>query len=187
MLDRDTQDLRGARSLSKIPLFKDFTFAELAELRSTMEVERRNAGAYIIRENQVSGRDFYIMVEGEVKIEAGGIPLATRGPDTVFGEIAFVSNCNRTASVIASTDCVLLRVQAERVKAMITRNPMVAWKLMEAIAGLLCDRYTELDRRVRSIMAQAPASLQEGYAQAQAESLYPATPEGADSPDPASG
>ena len=170
-MEGDSKELLSARSLSGMPLFQGFTFAELSELRGAMEVQRKSRGVTILREGQIGGRDFFVLVEGTVEIREHDLVLATRGANTLFGEIAFVANRRRTASVIAVTDCVLLRVMADRVKAMLDRNPMVAWKLMEAIARLVCDRFIDLDKRVRDLLKDAPESLQADYSRARMEAM----------------
>lgn len=170
-MDADSVDLLSARSLSRMPLFQGFSYAELSELRGAMEVQRKPQGVTILREGQIGGRDFFVLIEGSVEIRDNGALLATRGPNALFGEIAFIANRRRTASVIAAADCVLLRVMADRMKAMLERNPMVAWKLMEAISRLVCDRYIELDKRVKELLKDAPAPLQEGYSRARLEAM----------------
>lgn len=161
----------SGRDLKKIPLFSDFSLAELAELRSAMEVERKPAGSVIIREGQEGGRDFFILVDGEVSVRQGDMVVARRRPYSPVGELAFIADRKRTATVAAETDCVLLRVFAERVMRTVERDPMVHWKLMKAVARLLCDRWAELDRRVRELLAEAPEELRRKYSEARAEAM----------------
>lgn len=177
MNEAETQDLLSARFLARIPLFQGFSLAELSDLRSAMQVERKPAGSTIIRQGQIGGQDFYVLVEGSVVVQENGVIVANRKPYAPIGELAFITNRKRTATVQAETDCVLLRVDAEKVRAVIQKNPMVAWKLMEAIARLLCDRWAELDNRVRELLAEAP-ELQERYAKVREEALSISSPKG---------
>jgi CRP-like cAMP-binding protein len=166
-----SEDLLSARSLSKIPLFKNFSFSELAELRSAMEVQRRIAGATILREGQGGSRDFFVVLEGAVDILSGGVKVAERGQYALVGEMAFIANRKRVATVAAANDCVLLRASSEKIMELLTRNPMLAWKVMEALASLLCDRFEETDRKMREIVRKAPPSLQAEYDAARQETL----------------
>jgi len=166
-----SDEFMSGRDLRKIPLFSDFSLAELAQLRSAMEVERKPAGTVVIREGQEGGRDFFVLVEGVVAVKQGDMVVARRKPYSPVGELAFITDRKRSATVVAETDCVLLRVDAEQVMKTVERDPMVHWKLMKAVARLLCDRWAELDRRVRELLAEAPEELRRRYTEARAEAM----------------
>ena len=176
MTDPDAPDLLSAKSLSRMPLFSRFNFGELAELRGAMELLRKPAGTVIVREGQTGSRDFFVVLGGSVEIQSEGRVLDQRGADTMFGEISFVADRPRTATVVAADDCVLLRVREDRVREMLTRNPMVAWKMMETIAALVCDRFSSLDHRVRHLMKDAPQDLQDAYSEARQDVLTLSSP-----------
>ena len=166
-----SDEFMSGRDLRKIPLFSDFSLAELAQLRSAMEVERKPAGTVVICEGQEGGRDFFVLVEGVVAVKQGDMVVARRKPYSPVGELAFITDRKRSATVVAETDCVLLRVDAEQVMKTVERDPMVHWKLMKAVARLLCDRWAELDRRVRELLAEAPEELRRRYTEARAEAM----------------
>jgi|GEM_PF-1751134 len=167
----DYGDVKSARSLSRVPLLRGFAPSELTELARAMSVQHKPQGTTIVRQGQIGSRDFYILMEGTVEIREDDMLVATRGPFAVFGEMAFIANRRRTASVVAAEDCVVIRVDNDQVRALLERHPLVAWKLMEAIAGLLCDRHAELDKRVRELMARAPTELRDAYEKARASAL----------------
>lgn len=151
----DTRDPLSAHSLAEIPLFRDFSQRELTDLRQALELQRKRQGAAILREGQVGGQDFYILLEGTVEIQEQGRPVDCRGPRAILGELAFVGERRRTASVVARTDCVLIRVDEPRVRETLNRNPMVAWKLMAAIARLIGEKFVAKEQQVRELMGSS--------------------------------
>lgn len=61
-------------------------------------------GDVIIREGD-TGSHIYVLEEGEVEVSKGKQKLRSLGPNNVFGELAILYNCTRTASVKALTNC----------------------------------------------------------------------------------
>ncbi|KAH8867314.1 cGMP-dependent protein kinase 1 [Schistosoma japonicum] len=62
--------------------------------------------SWIIQEGEV-GSVVYVLEDGYVEVQKAGERLREMGPGTVFGELAILYNCTRTASVRAITDCKL--------------------------------------------------------------------------------
>ena len=60
-------------------------------------------GCYVIREGE-SGSYLYVAAEGEFEVVKGGKNLGRLGVGKVFGELAILYNCKRTASVRAMCD-----------------------------------------------------------------------------------
>ena len=58
------------------------------------------ANAAIIREGEPGDR-FYLILDGTVRVTAGGRTLRTQGPGEAFGEIALLRDVPRTATVTA--------------------------------------------------------------------------------------
>ncbi|HEY3282279.1 MAG TPA: cyclic nucleotide-binding domain-containing protein [Armatimonadota bacterium] len=149
----ESTDPLSPKSLARIPLFEEFSQTELLDLRPALELQRKRRESAIMREEAMGLRDFYIVLEGTVRILEHDLQVGTRGPNDVVGELAFVAKRRRTASVVAETDCVLIRVDEATVRASLTKNPMVGWKLMAAIARLISDKFVESDQRCRELLA----------------------------------
>lgn len=80
-----------------------------------------DAGLHIIREGEV-GDSLFILVEGEARAFHEGppeVPLTDLGEGSFFGEVALLSNRQRSASVRAVTDCTLMVVSREVVHELI--------------------------------------------------------------------
>jgi putative peptide zinc metalloprotease protein len=100
-----------------------------ADLAEALEREPYRAGDVVVREGEVGDRFFFI-VEGEAEVwtdgPQGAVSLATLGPGDVFGELAiFAPGGRRSASVSMLTPGVIASVPADRLRAVLARNPPV--------------------------------------------------------------
>ena len=62
------------------------------------------AGATLVRQGQ-PGTDVYLVLDGVVRVERDGEPLADYGPGAMLGERAHLEGGLRTASLVAVTPC----------------------------------------------------------------------------------
>ena len=69
---------------------------------------------FLVKEGS-SENAFYIIVEGEVRVVKGKkeIVLAKFGPGDFFGEIAFLTNTDRTASIIANNLVIVFKIDQD--------------------------------------------------------------------------
>jgi CRP-like cAMP-binding protein len=61
------------------------------------------AGDVLARQGEI-GREFVILLEGQVEVACDGDVIAVRGPGEYIGEIALIDERPRTATVTATTD-----------------------------------------------------------------------------------
>jgi CRP-like cAMP-binding protein len=78
-------------------------------------------------------------VEGTLKVvttsEAGDdVVFSTLGPGDVFGEIALLCEAERTATVVALTDCELLVIERRELLAFLRSHPDASLRLMTVLA-----------------------------------------------------
>lgn len=74
----------------------------LEKLAARSEIVSVPAGAVVIDEGQLADR-FYVVIDGELEVTAGGVPLNTLAPGDCFGEVGLMRGVPRTASVRALT------------------------------------------------------------------------------------
>ena len=120
-------------ALKRAPLFEGLSKKELTELARVSDDLQIAAGTVLCREGSL-GREFFVIVDGEVEVTKGGKRLALRGGGEFFGEIALITTTKRTATVRATTPLrcfVLTRGDFRRV---LEENPAVQRKVMEALA-----------------------------------------------------
>jgi CRP/FNR family cyclic AMP-dependent transcriptional regulator len=139
-LKRFSQD-RKVESLKRAPLFADLSrkdLVELARLTDTVEVP---SGKVLCKEGD-PGREFFVLVEGEVKVARKGRQVATLGAGDFVGEISLVDPAPRTATVTARTPLRLFVLTPRDFHQMLDQNPKVERKIMRALAR----RVLELSR-----------------------------------------
>lgn len=92
------------------------------------------------------GKAMYIIVSGSVRIHDDDLLLNTLGEGEVFGEIAGLAGADRTASVTAEEDLVLLRVERDMLLEAVQERPEALRGLVEMLCareGAMADRMTD--------------------------------------------
>jgi len=116
-----------------VPLFSGLDRRDLRDVASTMKERRFDAGHVLATEGQ-SGVGFFVIEEGEAKVEVGGREVARIGPGGYFGEIALIADSPRTATVTAETPILALGLTSWEFRPIVESNASIAWKLLEALA-----------------------------------------------------
>jgi CRP-like cAMP-binding protein/MFS family permease len=96
--------------IRRTPLLRALRVAELEALAAAAKPKRVGAGDEVIREGDRDAQAFYMLEEGTAEVLAQGRLLRTLEPGESFGEIALLHGIQRTATVRARTDLVLLEV-----------------------------------------------------------------------------
>jgi hypothetical protein len=94
------------------------------------------AGTMIVRQGDEPD-SFYLVKSGELDVQIDGRTINHLGPDDHFGEIGFIEHVQRTASVIATTDCELYRIKGTDFLAALDREPALAGPLTESALARL--------------------------------------------------
>ncbi|XP_064364220.1 cGMP-dependent protein kinase 1-like [Dromaius novaehollandiae] len=82
---------------------------------------RHGPGDTVLAEGD-EGTAMYVVAEGQLSVSQHGRPLRTLGPGDVFGELAILYHCQRTATVRALTAVRLWAIDRQRYRAIVTSN-----------------------------------------------------------------
>uniref|UniRef100_A0A914XKX9 cGMP-dependent protein kinase n=1 Tax=Plectus sambesii TaxID=2011161 RepID=A0A914XKX9_9BILA len=93
---------------------------EMVECMYNVDVAKN---CLIIREGD-DGSLVYVMEDGTVEVSKDGRYLCTLAPGKVFGELAILYNCTRTASVRAMTACRLWAINRQTFQAIMMKTGM---------------------------------------------------------------
>jgi CRP-like cAMP-binding protein len=119
--------------LRQVPLFaalpKDQRFV-VAELATHLEA---SPGEELTHEGD-EGREFIILLEGEVEVRREGQLIATLGPGSYFGEIALLARTPRTATVTAKTPVVAEAIGRSGLALALAEVPGLSDALLAAMA-----------------------------------------------------
>ena len=110
LTDEINQDEK-LKVLKKINFFKDFTSSELAEVIRATQWVKYEGGSIIIKEGEVEDF-FYIIVSGEALVRKRGRTLAKLTAGEYFGEMAYLGQTRRTATVLANNNVILIKLSA---------------------------------------------------------------------------
>ncbi len=122
--------------LAAIPLFEHLDNRQLASVGALATVLDIAAGRELIREG-ATGREFFLVAEGEAEVSRGGEVIATLGPGTFFGETALLLDQPRNATVTAKTDMVVEVIERRDFKGLLEEYPDLYAPLLEATARQL--------------------------------------------------
>lgn len=98
-------------SIKKLGFFKGFTDADIWELIRACSWQTYPAGSHVIEEGELD-QAFYVVLSGVVCIEKNGHKLENLQVGDCFGEMGYLTQAKRSASVLAKTDVSLMKVNA---------------------------------------------------------------------------
>jgi CRP/FNR family cyclic AMP-dependent transcriptional regulator len=127
----------AAENLKRVPLFSDLDGRQLKKLAGLFRERTFQPGTSIVREGTASGVGFFVITAGEAKVHVNGRDVATLSAGDHFGEIALVSEDERTATVTARTELRCLEIPFWDFRDFALKNPDVTWKLLQHVVEVL--------------------------------------------------
>lgn len=103
---------------------KNLEMGQIREIVDCMYPVEYKQDSLIIKEGDV-GSLVYVMEDGKVEVTKDGQKLCTMGPAKVFGELAILYNCTRTASVKALINCKLWAIDRPCFQSIMMRTGMM--------------------------------------------------------------
>ena len=91
-----------ADALGQTTLFSSLSKKELQALARVTEDLEVDGGKVLCRQGE-TGREFFVILEGDAEVTKDGEVVRTLGPGDFFGEIALVEHRRRTATVTANS------------------------------------------------------------------------------------
>jgi CRP-like cAMP-binding protein len=124
-------------ALKDVPLLSCLSQRELKRVARKAREQSFAPGTTVIREGKMSGVGFFIVVEGEAEVSAGGAELGRLHPGDHFGELALIGKRERTATVTAVTPLTCLFMATWDLEELVKSSPETAWKLLRHVVDLL--------------------------------------------------
>ena len=141
--------------LCEVGLFEHVPAVELAKIADITEEVVVPRGEVIFREGDF-GDALYVIVEGRVRISLRAHVLDTLGERQYFGEMSLLDGEPRSASALAETDALLLRIRQEEFHRILARNFDVALAVIRTLSrrlrAQLADTQSDAHRRRDSMM-----------------------------------
>jgi CRP/FNR family cyclic AMP-dependent transcriptional regulator len=119
-------------ALGRCPFFAGLSRAELGALAKATEDLEVDEGKVLTREGD-SGREFFVIVEGEVSVTKGGAEVRRLSAGDFFGEIALVEDRPRTATVTATTPLRFFVLTRPSFRSLLDHQPDLEHKVRSAL------------------------------------------------------
>ena len=85
------------------------------------------------------GGEFFIVLDGSIRIERGGSEINRLGPGDFLGEIALIDQGPRTATAIADGPARVMVLTSSAFASMLSQNPGVESKILRVLASRVRD------------------------------------------------
>jgi CRP-like cAMP-binding protein len=133
-----------AADLKRVPLFSDLSQMQLRRLSRSFKERSFRPGTEIVRQGEMSGVDFFVILEGEASVTVDGRQVGTLQAGAHFGELALIGERVRLSTVTATTPMRCLVMASWHFRKFVNSNPDVSWKLLQYLVNLLS---VQLERR----------------------------------------
>lgn len=148
-------------SIKKVDFLAALPEAALERLAALSKTCQYLAGEVIIRQGD-TGHELYIVRSGEVIVllgrnEGSVAELARLGPGKFFGEMSLMTGERRAATVQATFDCELIRIDKEAFQEILAADP----QLIEQVTKVLVERQIEMEENINARAARSKTYKEE--------------------------
>ena len=122
--------------LKRVPLFAGCSKAELRKLALVADEIDLRDGHVLTREGR-PGREFFVLVEGSVRVTRKDRKVTDLGAGDWFGEIALITDAPRTATVTATSPVDVLVITDRSFRRVVETMPSIAIKVLARVGERL--------------------------------------------------
>jgi CRP-like cAMP-binding protein len=119
--------------LRHVALFSGCSKRELGEIALITDEIDFKPGKTLIKQG-VPGRQFFVILEGEVAVVRDGEELPRRGGAEFFGEISLVSGVPATATVTTTAPTRALVISQRNFARLLERSPTIQMRILRAFS-----------------------------------------------------
>jgi serine/threonine protein kinase len=101
--------------VKELRFFQDFAEPEIWEVINASGWHEYQPGNEIVAEGEIDN-SFFVVVAGEVDVRKGGNSVDSLRAGDCFGEMGFIAGRKRTASIVAHTQVIALKVRASLIE-----------------------------------------------------------------------
>ena len=119
--------------IKDVPLFEQCSTEDLECIADIADEIDLRADKVLIQEGE-RGREFFVIVSGEVEVLRKGRKVASLGPGSFVGEMALLSKTPRAATVTAVTPLHVLAIDDRAFLGLLEKMPDLCIKIASALA-----------------------------------------------------
>ena len=143
--------------LKSISLFENLKITEIARLERTLYTRHYKKDEIVFKEDE-PGAAVYIVKEGKVAIyknyATNPILLATLEKGMFFGELALFDESPRSATVVASKECVLIALSKPDFMLFSAKEPAIGNKIVMSLGNILASRIRIANEQIEELRSQ---------------------------------
>lgn len=144
----------------KIPLFAGLSADDLVEVQSAIKAVSLSKGSALFNEGD-QGDAAYVVESGAVEVrttvdDGEDIGVAVLRAGEVIGELSLLDGASRNAAILAVEDTKLLRLDRGEFDRLRSIGRPAAFKIIRAIAQIICVRLRDTDEEISRILGHAP-------------------------------
>jgi CRP-like cAMP-binding protein len=154
-----SEDQAIERHLRRLELMAGLSPDALREIAGHMHPQQFPAGQVVYKEGS-AGDSLFIIEQGQVQVQAGGVNLGTTSRGETFGEGAFLTGEPRSTTVTAVTDITAWSLGRTDYESLALRHPTLALNLSRLVTRRLRERTLRSTARVEVIPAPQYRAVQ---------------------------
>lgn len=121
--------------LAETPLFAGVSNRHVRKVAGVATEARFAQGSTVVRKG-ARGDDFFLVIDGEASVlRSSELEPLRIGPGDYFGEMSLIDGAERSATVIAETDMLCLRLSRVPFTRMLKGEPDIAIAILREFAG----------------------------------------------------
>jgi small-conductance mechanosensitive channel/CRP-like cAMP-binding protein len=120
-------------TLGRVPVLEVLSESSRARIAAMSREELFTQGEQIVRQGD-PGQELYVIVDGEVAVQADDVEIARLGPGGFFGEMSLLTGEPRAATVVALGDVRALAVDPAAIRPDVVGEPDVVARLGTVLA-----------------------------------------------------
>lgn len=122
--------------LAGVPLLAGLSPKDLAAVGRLADEVSLPAGKVVAKQGAWA-EEFFMILEGSVRIERNGKHVRDMGPGDFFGELALLGKVGRSATVTCVTPTRLLVVGHREFTSLLASQPVIQEKVLHAVAEIV--------------------------------------------------
>ena len=159
------QNVDYQRIYKAVPLFRGLSEEEVDELMAASRLFRAGKDTILVKEGMV-GTGLYIMVNGSAAVkvadgEGNDTLLAVVERGSTIGELSLIDSSPHSATVICTEPSTLFHIDTATFNRLRSEHSSAAFKVLRAIAPMVCERLRSINDRIATIFANPQESMKE--------------------------
>jgi CRP/FNR family transcriptional regulator, cyclic AMP receptor protein len=122
--------------LREVPLFAPLSKRQVRRIADAARAQRFARGAPIVRKGQ-RGETFFVILDGEATVQLSRGRSRPLGAGDYFGELALLDGEPRSATIVAKTPVLAMRLSRRRFHSLLASDSDLALELLKGLSARL--------------------------------------------------